>query len=145
MPTLIEQLNSVFAAPIPWFIALVAIVAGTWRTFEWRYKAVFEKQAELCNLSRSEVDHWKTNAELTAKALAEKIDLLEKQQNQSEETKKQLALAKEGVTELKTQLQRLGQANSSGPTGPTGPAGPMDWTSSGWKPRNPTDVTGRSG
>ena len=150
-----EQLSAVLAAPIPFFIAVALITWAAWHAWQWRFKAVFQKQKELYELSRSEVDHWKTNAELTAKALSEKIDLLEKQQNQSEETKKQLASAKEGVTELKTQLQRLGQANSSS-TGfipgtqirhAVGVAPPpeMDWTSSGWKPRYPTDITGRSG
>jgi hypothetical protein len=47
-----------------------------WGAFEWSYRAVLNKRKELYNLSRLEVDHWKINAERTAKELAEKVDLL---------------------------------------------------------------------
>ncbi len=157
-----EQLAAVLAAPIPFFIVVAIIAFAAWRAWQWRFKAVFEKQKELHELSRLEVDYWKNNAERTTNELAETIGLLQEQQNLTAEAKKQLGLARESVLALTAQLNRLGQANSSavglsgftgtvsgpvgggmpivGPTGPsaTSPTAPMDWTSSRWRPRNPS-------
>jgi hypothetical protein len=109
LPSLYDQLGAVLAAPILFFVLVAIIAWAAWRAWQWRFKAVFEKQKELYDLSRLEVDHWKTNAERTAKKLAEKIDLL---QNLTTETKKSLGSAREMVLALTSQLNRLGQANS---------------------------------
>jgi hypothetical protein len=137
LPSVSEQFGAVIAAPVPFFIAVAVIAWAAWRAWQWRFKAVFEKQRELYDLSRSEVDHWKTNAQQTAKELGEKIALLEKQQNLTEGTKEQLGLARQGLLELTTQLNRLGQANNA--------VGLWDWSSSGWMRRNSTNATSPSG
>jgi hypothetical protein len=107
MSMLSEQLSAVFAAPIPFAIALLPLGAAMWGAFEWSYRLVLNKRKELYDLSRAEVDHWKNNAERTAKELAEKIGQL---QDLTAEDKEQLGL---GVSDLTEQLDRLGQANSS--------------------------------
>jgi hypothetical protein len=160
-PSLYEQLGAVLAAPIPFFLAVVAVAVVVWRGGEWLYRSVLNKRKELYGLSRNEVEHWKNNAELTAKKLTETVDQLEKQENLTEETKRDLGIARGGLAELKTQLDRLGQANNSAtvvstnyaerlvgflsPGSSSRSAPKYDWTSSGWQPRNPTDITGRSG
>jgi hypothetical protein len=150
-PSLYEQINAVLAAPIPFFLAVIVVAVIMWRGGEWLYRSVLNKRKELYDLSRLEVDHWKDRAELTAaeaKQQVEQIEVMQQRPAAAEDVKaqqEQIDQLKQTISRLTGQLGALGQANSSGPTGPTGPAGPMDWTSSGWKPRNPTNVTGRSG
>jgi hypothetical protein len=75
---------------LSFFVAVVIIAWVVWLAWQWRFKAVFEKQKELYELSRLEVDHWKTNAERTTEELAEKIKEPEDQQNLTADTKGQL-------------------------------------------------------
>jgi hypothetical protein len=109
-----------------------------WLALEWAYRSVLNKRKELYGLSRSEVDHWKEIAERTTKDATQQIELLKKQQNLTSEAKEQLNRLTDTTSRLSTQLNLLGQANSSA-TGPTGPAAGtkpiMDWSSSGWVPR----------
>ena len=149
MPTLIEQLNSVFAAPIPWFIALVAIAVVMWRVFEWAYRSLLNKRKELYELSRSEVDYWKEIAERTTIDATQQIELLKKDRNLTAEAKTQLDQLTETTSHLTTQLNLLGQANSSatGPTGPVGNAdvrrtrGSLPWATPWSLPRRAPDMT----
>ena len=76
MSMLSDQVGAVLTAPIPFIIALVPLGVAMWGAFEWSYRSVLNKRKELYDLSRAEVDHWKNNAERTAKELAEKIDQL---------------------------------------------------------------------
>jgi hypothetical protein len=169
-PSLYDQLGAVLAAPIPFFIAVVVIAWAAWRAWQWRFKAVFEKQKELYDLSRLEVDHWKDRAKLTTEEATQQIEQIEVLQRPgaAEDVKAQQAQIdqlKQTISRLTSQLNALGQANSSvGSTGfvpgtgirqvggvvpGTGirqvggvpPAPVIDWR----KPRNPTDTTGRSG
>jgi hypothetical protein len=150
----IEQLGAVLAAPIPFFIAVVVIAWAAWRAWQWRYKAVFEKQTELYAPSRQEVAHWKDLAERTAKVATQQLEQLTKQlankQDTTTETKKRLGELTGTIGQIEKQPNALGQANTSTAAFPivgtsASPSGQMDWTSSGWRPRIPTDVTGRSG
>jgi hypothetical protein len=129
LPSIPEQFSAVLNAPIPFFFAVVIVAVVIWRACEWAYRAVLNKRKELYDLSRQEVDRLKDNAEQTTKELDAKIALLEQQNLSAEETKTQLGLARQGVSNLTTVLDNLGRANS---------ASQMDWTSSGWKPRNPS-------
>jgi hypothetical protein len=148
-PSLYEQLGAVLAAPIPFFIAVVVIAWAAWRAWQWRFAAVFNKQKELYDLSRSEVGHWKELAERTTNELNERIGSLQKEKELSEEEKRELY----GLTaRLAAQLKGLGQANNSVVVTsavpyarPINPPPVMDWTSDGWKPRNPTNSTSGSG
>lgn len=45
-----DQWTAVFAAPLPFFLALVAVAAAIWGAMLWRYKGVYEKQTELYDL-----------------------------------------------------------------------------------------------
>ena len=106
-PSLYEQINAVLGAPIPFFLAVVAVAVIVWRGGEWLYRSVLNKRKELYELSRNEVDHWKTNAELTAKELREQIASLE---DVNAERQSQLDRL---TARLGAELGRLGQANSS--------------------------------
>ena len=78
-----------------------------WPVFEWAYRAGREKRKELYELSRNEVEHRKTNAELTAKELREQIASLE---DVNAERQSQLDRL---TARLGAELGRLGQANNS--------------------------------
>jgi hypothetical protein len=112
-PPLYEQINAVLAAPIPFFIAVVVIAWAAWHAWQWRFKAVFEKQKELYDLSRSEVEHWKDIAQRTTIELSGKIELLQKEQNLTTQTREQLDQLLQATSQLGGQLRALGQANSS--------------------------------
>jgi hypothetical protein len=47
MSMLSEQLSAVFAAPIPFAIALVPLGVAKWGAFEWSYRSVLNKRKEL--------------------------------------------------------------------------------------------------
>jgi hypothetical protein len=144
-PSLYEQINAVLAAPIPFFLAMIVVAVVVWRGGEWLYRSVLNKRKELYELSRNEVEHWKQEAERTTKELTRQIELLKTEQDNVALTRAALDKLTVTTSQLGGQLKALGQANSSH-TGPTGPGPPLfDWTSAGWKPRNPTDVTGHSG
>jgi cytoskeletal protein RodZ len=151
-PSLYEQLGAVTAAPIPFFIALIVIAWIAWRAWQWRFKAVFEKQKELYEFSRLEVDHWKERAKLTTEEATRQIEQIEVLQRPAaaEEVNAQRAQIdqlKQTISRLTSQLNALGQANSSaastgfapgrGQLSGIPPPPAADWTSSGWKPRNP--------
>jgi hypothetical protein len=129
MPTLSDQIDAVLRAPtlffLTFFALLLAIAATLWRTFDWRYKAVFDKQKELYDLSRLEVDRWKDRAEQTTEDAVKQIEQLsaelEKEKHLSTQAKVQLDQLKTSTSQLTVQLTALGQANSS-VTGPTGAA-----------------------
>jgi hypothetical protein len=147
-PSPYEQLSAVLAAPIPFFVAVVIIAWAAWVAWRWRFKAVFEKQSELYDLSRLEVGHQKDLAERTVKELTAQFGMLQKERELNAE---HIAEIERLTARLTGELNQLGQANSS-PTSPTSRPGiwprgseVMDWTSSGWRRRNPTDATGGSG
>jgi hypothetical protein len=163
MSMLSEQLSAVFAAPIPFAIALVPLGVAMWGAFEWSYRSVLNKRKELFELSRSEVGYWKDHAERTAKAATQQLgqldELISKQLDITagttkqvkeltadlrEEARNQVGHLTATIKQLDGQLNALGQANTSTAAFPMVSSGPMDWTSSGWQPRNPK-ITGRSG
>jgi hypothetical protein len=154
-PSLYEQINAVLAAPIPFFLAVIVVAVIVWRGGEWLYRSVLNKRKELYELSRNEVEHWKQEAERTTKELTGQIELLKTEQENTVLTKTALDKLMATTSQLAGQLDQLSKANTS-PMSVTavsralltsGHSGPpaMDWTSTGWKTRNPTDVTGPSG
>jgi len=115
MSMLSQQVGAVLAAPIPFVITLLPIGFAMWGAWQWRYKAVFGKQKELYDLSRSEVDHWKNIAKRTAAELVEKIEQLEQAEELTDQTKAQLDQMKQTTSTLNRQLNNLGQANLNVP------------------------------
>src|SRR5712675_864785 len=85
-----DQWNAVFAAPLPFFLALVAVAAVIWWAMLWRYKGVNEKQTELYDLLNK-----KAELKVAAAAEAEK------------ELEKTIASFTEQVTSLKKQIEDL--------------------------------------
>jgi hypothetical protein len=154
-PSVYEQFSAVLAAPIPFFLAVAIIAWAGWRAWQWRFRAVFEKQTELYELSRREVGHWKDLAERTTKDATQQVEqlksLLTKEQRPTAETKAQFDQLMNTTARLNAQLHALGQANSSPASlnvrpGVWPPGSEVqDWTSEGWRRRNPTDSTSGSG
>jgi hypothetical protein len=76
--TLMEQIDVVVNAPIPFFIVLVTVcgvaVVAIWRAFEWRYAAVLEKTRTLFDLAGQET-------EIVKRREAELNEVVKKQTN----------------------------------------------------------------
>jgi hypothetical protein len=50
-PPLADQINAVLATPVPFIVSVLPVFLATWWLFNWRYKAVFDKQKELYDMS----------------------------------------------------------------------------------------------
>ena len=68
MSMLSEQLSAVFAAPIPFAIALVPLGVAMWARSNGPIVPCSTNERSYSELSRSEVGYWKDHAERTAKA-----------------------------------------------------------------------------
>jgi len=54
MPSVNDQWSAVFAAPLPFVVAVIAVAAVVWGAMLWRYKGANEKMAELYDLVNKE-------------------------------------------------------------------------------------------
>ena len=50
MPSVNDQWNAVFATPLPFVLAVIAVATLVWGAMPWRYKGANEKLAELYDL-----------------------------------------------------------------------------------------------
>jgi hypothetical protein len=116
--TLMEQIDVVVNAPIPFFIVLVTVcgvaVVAIWRAFEWRYAAVLEKTRTLFDLAGQET-------EIVKRREAELNEVVKKQTNEIADLKNKApaevrplidALSATTAT-VNSSLTELGRANTA--------------------------------
>src|SRR5262245_55058770 len=112
-----DQWNAVFAAPLPFFLAMVAVATVIWAAMLWRYKAVNEKQTELYGLLNEKAE---LKADAAAKAqneLKETIDSLTKQIEDLKKPGVDLAASVDQLEHTSStateQLETLSRANNA--------------------------------
>jgi hypothetical protein len=113
MSMLSEQIGAVFAAPIPFVIALLPLGGAMWGAYEWAYRSVLNKRRELYELSRSEVEHWKDSAKRTAEELTELAKKIERADEAATAgpTRALFEQMKQTTSRLSTELDSLARAN----------------------------------
>jgi hypothetical protein len=117
MPSVSDQWSAVFAAPVPFFLAVVAVAVVIWAAMLWRYKGVNEKRAELYDLlnRKAELDNQvavKAQNELkeTVASLEAQIEHLQAQAQIDQAQKDQLG---EKLALAFRQLGTLSEANNA--------------------------------
>jgi hypothetical protein len=77
-----SQFSAVFAAPIPFFLALVVVAALMWRALKWAYDTRLDKANFFIEMAKRDADHFKLReAELISEnqVMTDKIAELEKE------------------------------------------------------------------
>jgi peptidoglycan hydrolase CwlO-like protein len=99
MPSVSDQWSAVFAAPVPFFLAVVAVATVIWAAILWRYKGVNEKRAELYDLLNRKAE---LDTQVAAKA-----------QNELKETVASLEAQKASLTTEIEDLQAKAQIDQA--------------------------------
>ena len=153
-PSLYEQLGAVTAAPTPFFIALIVIAWIAWRALAVALQSRLSKSGR--SYPSSQDWKWitgksapKTHDGGKRRGRSNKSSVLQRPAAAEDVNARraQIDQLKQTISRLTSQLNALGQANSSaastgfapgrGQLSGIPPPPAADWTSSGWKPRNP--------
>ena len=125
MPDTLQQIHAVLSAPIPFFVALFAVLAfalvAMWRAFEWRYRAVIDRTNELYKIATSEAQlaaqaATRRQIELkdTIAKLTERIKGFEKQKDKlPAEVRPKIDDLTSTLLTANSQLNELGKANTA--------------------------------
>lgn len=121
----LQQIHAVLSAPIPFFIALFAVLAfalvAMWRAFEWRYRAVIDRTNELYKIATSEAQlatQVATRGEIELKdtlaKLTERIKGFEKQKDKlPADVRPKIDDLTSTLLTANSQLSELGKANTA--------------------------------
>jgi hypothetical protein len=89
MPSVNDQWNAVFATPLPFVLAVIAVATMVWGAMLWRYKGANEKLAELYDLLNKKAELQNEAAARVRNELEETIASLRMQIEQAQIVDKQ--------------------------------------------------------
>ena len=95
MPSVNDQWNAVFATPLPFVLAVIAVATLVWGAMPWRYKGANEKLAELYDLLNKKAEIQNEAAAKVQNELKETIASLRMQIEQAQ-------IDKQGTTLIAT-------------------------------------------